>query len=289
MSAAEKAPIVLVTGARGQLGQELVNSANTAVNIVGVGRDRLDVTDAEQCMRVTAELQPDAIVHAAAYTAVDAAESEPEAAWKINVDGTRHVAAAAEAVGAKLIYVSTDYVFDGSGVRPYREDDSTSPRTEYGKTKLAGERIAAAICSRLFIVRASWIYGKYGQNFVHTMLKLAETKKELMVVNDQFGSPTYTVDLADFLLQLVQTEQYGTYHASNSGACTWYEFACAILAETGHQDITVNPCTTAQFPRPAPRPAYSVLGHDAVRRAGFSPFRHWRQALQEYLGTVTSP
>ncbi len=277
---------VLVTGANGQLGQELVRSKQDHVKLVGLGRDELDVTNAEQCQTVIANLQPDVVIHAAAHTAVDRAESEPEAAWLVNVEGTRNVARAAEAVGAKLCYVSTDYVFNGASNEPYSEFDPTGPRTVYGNTKLEGERAAAECCSRLFIVRTSWVYGRYGNNFVHTMLQLAKHKRELSVVHDQVGAPTYTYDLALFLAELVRTDKYGVYHASNGGICTWYEFAQAIFEEAGVGDITVLPCSTEQFPRPAPRPAYSVLGHAAMVNAGFEPLRHWRDALKHFLAEM---
>ena len=183
----------------------------------------------------------------------------------------------------KFCYISTDYVFDGAASRPYREDDPASPRTVYGRTKLEGEKEALTACRRTFVVRTSWVYGKYGANFVKTMLSLAKTQPVLKVVNDQTGSPTYTRDLASFLTELVMTDRYGIYHASNTGSCTWYEFARAIFAERGIS-VEVVPCTTEEFPRPAPRPQYSVLGHEAMERAGFRPLRHWREALREFLG-----
>ncbi|WP_123042237.1 dTDP-4-dehydrorhamnose reductase [Cohnella candidum] len=273
---------VVVTGAGGQLGQELVSLRRPGVTFIGLDREQLDITDSSSCRQVMERINPDAVIHAAAYTAVDLAESEPEKAYLINVTGTRNMAEATESVGAKFCYVSTDYVFDGRGKQPYGEDDRTGPQTVYGRTKLEGEQAALAACSRTFVVRTSWVYGKYGANFVHTMLKLAETRPSLTVVNDQTGSPTYTLDLARFLTDLVLTELYGVYHASNSGTCTWFQFAQAIFEESG-KSVQVLPCTTQEFPRPAPRPAYSVLGHDAMERAGFEPMRHWRQALRDFL------
>jgi dTDP-4-dehydrorhamnose reductase len=273
---------VLVTGAGGQLGQELVRIQKPGVHIIGLDRHGLDITDAEACQRVLRDIRPDTVIHAAAYTAVDQAESEPEKAHLVNVIGTHNVAAAAESVGAKFCYISTDYVFDGTANQPYQEDDPAAPRTVYGRTKWEGEKAALSACSRTFVVRTSWVYGKYGANFVRTMLKLAGTRPVLTVVNDQTGSPTYTYDLALFLIDLVQTDRYGIYHASNSGSCTWYEFARAIFEERG-LSVEVVPCTTEEFPRPAPRPRYSVLGHQAMVRAGFPPLRHWREALREFL------
>ena len=276
--------VVLVTGAGGQLGQELMRlgSRRPDVRLVGLDRRRLNVTDPVACLRAAAEVRPDAVIHAAAYTAVDRAESEPETARLINVDGAHDMAEAAESVGARFCYVSTDYVFNGLGNRPYRESDPTGPCSVYGRTKLAGEAAVLAACTRTFVVRTSWVYGAYGCNFVKTMLKLAETGKPLRVVDDQVGSPTWTYDLAELLLQLVQTDQYGVYHAAGGGHCSWYHFARTIF-EICERVVEVSPSTTAEYPRPAPRPAYSVLDSEALRQAGFTPLRHWREALEAYL------
>ena len=277
--------VVLVTGAGGQLGQELVRLPKQPdVRLVGLDRRSLDVTDRQACMQAIASVRPNAVIHAAAYTAVDRAESEPDAARLVNVEGVRFMAEAAESVGAKFVYVSTDYVFDGQNRdnRPYREDDPTGPRSVYGHTKLAGEQTALTACSRLFVVRTSWVYGAYGANFVKTMLKLARTGQPLRVVDDQVGSPTYTYDLARALMLLVRTEQYGVYHAVGGGSCSWYHFARTIF-ELCEMDVQVSRCATEDYPRPAPRPAYSVLGCEALRRAGIAPLRHWREALAAYL------
>ncbi|MFC5528983.1 dTDP-4-dehydrorhamnose reductase [Cohnella yongneupensis] len=284
----DKTFTIVITGAGGQLGQELARmSVAPHIRIVGLDRSKLDITDADQCKSVMDELRPDAIIHAAAHTAVDRAEAEPDTARLVNVLGTRNVAIAAEAVGAKFIFVSTDYVFNGKNVTPYSEHDATDPQSVYGRTKLEGEREAAAHCSRLFVVRTSWVYGRYGNNFVKTMLKLAEQRNELKVVQDQVGSPTFTYDLAELLLSLAQTDDYGIYHASNSGICSWYEFAKAIFEEAGLTNIRVIPCNTEEFPRPAPRPAYSVLGNQALIDAGFKPLRHWREALHDYIRSTS--
>lgn len=274
---------IAVTGAGGQLGQELTRLFMENVRVVGLNRDELDITDPAQCEKVIAAIKPNAIIHAAAYTAVDRAESDPDGAYLVNVDGTRNVALAAEAVGAKLCYVSTDYVFDGLGTSPYGEADPTGPQSVYGKTKLEGERQAKSLCSKTFIVRTSWVYGRYGNNFVRTMRQLAQKNAVLKVVNDQTGSPTYTNDLAELLVKLTKTKHYGTYHATNSGQCTWYEFAEAIFKEAGLTEVSLLPCTTAEFPRPAPRPSYSVLGQQALANIGLQPMRHWREALRDYI------
>jgi dTDP-4-dehydrorhamnose reductase len=260
---------VLVTGANGQLGRELTEWPDPQFEIYGFGRESLDVTDLQQCRDVMSRMNPDAVIHCAGYTAVDKAESEPEEAYRINETGTRNVATAALENRVKLSYISTDYVFDGTSRTPYRESDQTNPMTVYGESKLAGEQAVQLLLERYFIVRTSWVYGKYGSNFVKTMLKLSEERDELKVVHDQMGSPTYTQDLARFLLELIQTDRYGIFHASNTGACSWYEFAKAIFEENGKK-IQVVPCTTAEFSRPASRPAYSVMEHEAIRTSRFA-------------------
>ncbi|MBW7475047.1 dTDP-4-dehydrorhamnose reductase [Paenibacillus oenotherae] len=274
---------ILVTGANGQLGRELVNLSLDGIEIRGFGRDTLDITNLAQCREVFAGYKPQIVIHCAAYTAVDKAESEPDEAFRVNAVGTRNVAVAAREIGAKLCYISTDYVFDGMGSTPYNEIDRTNPRTVYGKSKLAGEQAVTSLHDRYFIVRTSWVYGKYGNNFVQTMLKLAGERDHLKVVHDQVGSPTYTLDLALFLLELAGTDYYGIYHASNSGVCSWYEFAQAIFEDSGLTRMQLEPCTTDEFPRPAPRPAYSVMDHSAIRTNGLADLRHWRDALNHYL------
>lgn len=274
---------VLVTGAKGQLGYDVAKElALLNHDVYAFGREELDITDQPTVNRIVSEIKPDVIIHAAAYTKVDLAETDQDQAYLVNAYGTRNMAVAAESVGAKLCYISTDYVFNGKGESPYHEYAKTSPLGVYGHSKYVGEEMAKTLCTKYFIVRTAWVYGKNGQNFVKTMLKLAREKDELGVVHDQVGSPTYTVDLAKFLIELVQTEKYGVYHGTNSGSCSWYEFAKAIFEEAGI-DIKANPLTTKEFPRPAQRPAYSVLGNMALRLNGFTPLRHWREALQSFL------
>jgi dTDP-4-dehydrorhamnose reductase len=274
---------VIVTGAKGQLGTDLVHLlADRGYEVYGCGREELDITNFDQVKQVISEVRPDVVVHAAAYTKVDLAESEPDQAFLINAYGTRNVAVVSEAIGAKLVYISTDYVFDGTANVPYNEFAPTNPLSVYGKSKLAGEQFVRNLHSKFFIVRTSWVYGKHGNNFVKTMLKLVQERDELMVVDDQVGCPTYTVDLANCILELIQTEKYGVYHVSNSGHCSWYEFAKAIFEEAGIK-IKVNPCTTKDFPRPAPRPSYSVFDHMSLRLNGFNDMKHWREALREFI------
>lgn len=273
---------MIITGANGQLGRELTEWKTETAEVIGFGRNELDITSLPACRNLFTIHRPDVVIHCAAYTAVDKAESEPDEAFRVNAAATRNVAVAAREVGAKFCYISTDYVFDGTGTTPYNEYDRTNPQTVYGKSKLAGELAVQMLHDRFFIVRTSWVYGKYGNNFVKTMLKMAGERDQLKVVSDQVGSPTYTYDLAAFLLELVQTDYFGVYHASNSGICSWYDFAIAIFEDSAIS-IQVDPCATADFPRPAPRPAYSVLDHSAIRSNGFQPLRPWREALNHYL------
>ncbi|WP_145139423.1 dTDP-4-dehydrorhamnose reductase [Paenibacillus sp. Y412MC10] len=282
---------VLVTGASGQLGKDVVALfQQKGHEVMGCNRSELDITNLEQCQQVINGFQPDSIIHCAAYTAVDAAETDVDGAYKVNAVGTRNVVVAAEKVGAKLVYVSTDYVFNGRSAVPYQEYDNIDPQSVYGKSKRAGEVLTQSLSSRYFIVRTSWVYGLHGNNFVKTMLRLGQEKPKLQVVHDQKGSPTYTVDLARFLEELVQTEKYGVYHASNSGDCTWFEFTQAIFEEAKELGFMikaqVEPCTTEQFPRPAPRPANSVMDHLSIRTNGLTDLRPWREGLVDFLKQI---
>jgi len=288
---------VLITGASGQLGRELMlvlggqvqtdhgigkNTSDSKHEVFGCSSSELDVRDLQQCREVVKVVRPDVIIHTAAYTAVDRAENDQENAFAVNELGSRNVAIAAEEFKAKLIYLSTDYVFDGMADRPYKEEDITNPLTVYGKSKLAGEKAVQETVSRLFIVRTSWVFGRFGNNFVKTMLRLGKERELLKVVDDQVGSPTYTVDLCHFLNELMDSDRYGIYHVSNTGSCTWYEFACTIFTLCGYKTVVV-PCATADFPRDAPRPQYSVMAHDALRDNHFTDMRDWRAALREFL------
>ncbi|RRJ62192.1 dTDP-4-dehydrorhamnose reductase [Paenibacillus oralis] len=280
---------VLVTGAGGQLGKDVVLLFEQAGHeILPSDRVSLDITDYEMCLERVQEFKPDAVIHCAAYTAVDQAETDVDAAYTVNAVGTRNMVVATEQVKAKFCYISTDYVFDGTATSVYQEYDNTNPQSVYGKSKRAGEILVQSLSSAFFIVRTSWVYGLYGHNFVKTMLKLGQEKPTLNVVNDQKGSPTYTVDLAAFLLELVQTEKYGIYHASNAGECTWFEFTQAIFAEAENifsqtYPVRVEPCTTDEFPRPARRPRNSVMDHLSIRTNGFQDLRPWREGLRAFL------
>ncbi|UFJ42537.1 dTDP-4-dehydrorhamnose reductase [Brevibacillus humidisoli] len=273
---------VLITGANGQLGTDLALNLSLHHQVLAYGRQQLDVADFSRVVETVRSVKPDVIIHAAAYTRVDEAESQADKAFLVNAYGTRNLAVAAEQTGAKIIYISTDYVFDGRSCKPYGEFDPVGPLGVYGKSKLAGEKMVKSLTRSYFIVRTSWLYGKHGQNFVKTILQLAKERNQLKVVDDQTGTPTYTVDLADFLQKLMLTDKYGIYHASNQGSCSWYQFARAIAADA-RLNIEITPVATQEFPRPAPRPAYSVLDHMAIRLNGFDQFRHWREALQAFI------
>ena len=274
---------ILITGSKGQLGLELVKQLKIKglYKIIDTDRDELDIVDIDNVNEFILSSKPDVVINCAAHTAVDLCETDIENAYKINAIGPRNLAIACEKVNAKFVQVSTDYVFDGNIDRPYREDDNTCPNSIYGSSKLMGENFTKEFCSRHFIVRTAWLYGD-GNNFVRTMLKLSETNKEINVVNDQFGSPTSAVDLAKAIIELIHTEHYGTYHGTCEGKCSWYDFAQKIF-EISNIDIKVNPVTSEEYKRPAPRPAYSVLDNFMLKLVGLNSFRNWEDALIEYL------
>ncbi|NMD68817.1 dTDP-4-dehydrorhamnose reductase [Bacillus sp. DNRA2] len=274
---------VVVTGVQGQLGYDLAKQLVAGNHeVFATGRNELDITDEVAVHAFIEEVKPDAIIHSAAYTNVDKAEEDEETAYKVNALGAKYLAQAAAKVGAKLVYVSTDYVFNGTATEPYEPEQETDPLGVYGKTKLAGEEFVQQSLNEFFIVRTAWVYGINGHNFVKTMLRLGEERGEVGVVADQVGSPTYTVDLAAFIIELVQSEKYGIYHASNEGVCSWYEFAEEIFKQAG-MNVKVNPLTTDQFPRPAARPSYSVLSKKKNVEQGLTPLRDWKEALSAYL------
>lgn len=280
---------ILVTGAQGQLGRDVVDVfSKIGQEVISCSKEELDITDLDRSQQVIKHHTPEIIIHCAAYTAVDAAETDIDRAYLVNAVGTRNIAIAAEKVGAKLVYISTDYVFNGQADQPYHEYDNTDPQSIYGKSKRAGELLVQNLCSKWFIVRTSWVFGIHGNNFVKTMLRLGQEQPLLQVVDDQRGSPTYTVDLARFLVNLTETEKYGIYHASNSGSCTWYEFTGAIFEEASQLlgvafSARLEPCTTDQFPRPAQRPQNSVLDHIAIRTNKLEDLPHWRNGLRQFL------
>ncbi|WP_069999281.1 dTDP-4-dehydrorhamnose reductase [Cellulosilyticum sp. I15G10I2] len=275
---------VLITGGKGQLGIELLRQLyekEGAYKIMSTNHDTLDITDLEKVKQVLLSKQPDIVINCAAHTAVDRCEQDIEDAYRVNALGAKHLAIACEVIGAKLVHISTDYVFEGNNPEPRREDDKAAPQSIYGSSKLLGEEYVKTFCKKHFILRIDWLYGE-GNNFVKTMLKLAETHKELNVVDDQIGSPTSTKDLAGVIIALMQTAYYGTYHATCEGQCSWHDFACMIFA-LKHIDIKVNPITSKEFVSLAKRPRFSVLDNFMLKLYGLNHFRHWEEALRDYL------
>lgn len=277
---------VLVTGANGQLGYDVVKRLQLCnIECKGVTRVDFDITNRDQTEKYISSYAPDAVIHCAAYTAVDKAETEKELCYAVNVDGTRNITAACKALNAKMLYLSTDYVFSGDGERFYEPDDPTGPLGVYGATKLGGELAVKELLNKYFIVRISWVFGKNGNNFVKTMLRLSETQDEVNVVCDQFGSPTYTADLAPLLCNMVLTEKYGTYHATNEGICFWAEFAHEIFRLT-EKNVKVNHIPTNEYPTRAVRPLNSRMNKDKLAKAGFARLPVWQDALARYLKEI---
>ncbi|RQW82678.1 MAG: dTDP-4-dehydrorhamnose reductase [Geobacter sp.] len=271
--------MIVVAGARGMLGHDLMELYGSECR--GVYHDEMDITSAISVERVLQDLRPKVVINAVAYTDVDGCETNQERAFQVNGEGVLHLARVTAEIGAKLVQISTDYVFDGSKGKPWHEDDRVNPLSVYGRSKLAGEENARFNPDHL-IIRAQWLYGLHGKNFVETMLRLAKEKDELSVVHDQVGSPTWTVDLSRAIRALISNDCRGTYHAANGGSCSWCEFAAAIFAESGF-DTVVKPITTSELGRPAPRPLYSVLDCEKLQRdTGYLP-DSWRQALRNYL------
>lgn len=274
---------VLVTGAHGQLGREVVTQLQAAkITYTATNRHTLDITDEQQVRTIFAHERPQVVIHCAAYTAVDLAEQQRELCYAVNVRGTANVALACREVNATLIYVSSDYVFDGHGDEPFATTSRPYPLNYYGWTKYWGELAVQRQLSRYFIVRVSWVFGHGGHHFVNTILKLAQQKTSLNVVADQFGSPTYTVDLAALLLQMMQTTRYGVYHATNEGVYSWYEFARAILQEA-NCSTKIEPILSSQYKTLAQRPLNSRLCKNSLREAGFSPLPPVMDALHRYM------
>ncbi len=280
---------ILVTGINGQLGYDCLRELKERVytNVVGADIEALDITDKNAVDVFISSCKPDVVMHNAAWTAVDKAEQFPEQVYKVNALGTKYIAEACKTVGAKLVYISTDYVFDGKGEGLYEVDDKRNGLSVYGKTKAEGEDFVTQILDKYFIVRISWVFGKNGNNFVKTMLRLAQAgKTELNVVNDQIGSPTYTRDLAVLLCDMIQTEKYGVYHATNEGVCSWYDFATEIFKQAG-LNVRVNAVSTAEYlksvAQQAERPLNSRLSKKSLEEAGFKKLPDWQSALKRYL------
>lgn len=277
---------VLVTGTKGQLGYDVVNELEKRGHTaVAVDIEEMDITDADSVDQVITEADVEAVIHCAAYTAVDAAEENVELCRKVNAEGTENIAKVCKKLDLKMIYISTDYVFDGEGERPWEPEDERHPLNVYGQTKYEGELAVEKYLEKYFIVRIAWVFGVNGKNFIKTMLKLSENHSELNVVDDQVGSPTYTYDLAVLLVDMVETEKYGRYHATNEGLCTWYEFAKEIFRQAG-VEVKVNPVTSEMFPSKAKRPKNSRMSKDKLEENGFCRLPTWQNALERYLEKI---
>lgn len=286
---------ILITGCKGQLGNELqdiiksgraeIGEVSEAINkseIIALDVDELDITNLEQVKNKINDLKPDVVINCAAATNVDGCESNEDFAFKVNSIGPRNLAIACEDVGAKLVQVSTDYVFSGVGNKPLTEYDLTAPNSAYGKTKLLGESYVREFSSKYFIVRTAWLYGYVGHNFVYTMRKLGKDKDTINVVNDQRGNPTHANDLAYHILKLIQTEEYGVYHCTGKGECSWYDFAKMIIELSGEK-CEVNPCTSEEYKTPAKRPEYSSLDNMMLRNTVGDEMRDWKEAIKSFI------
>lgn len=277
---------VLVTGVAGQLGYDVVKALQQRnIEAIGVDIADFDLTDKDAVLAFVRNAKPTCIVHCAAYTAVDKAEDEQEKAYAVNVLGSKHMALAAKEANAKLMYISTDYVFDGQKKEAYQADDLKNPLGVYGNTKYMGEEECRAIVQRLFIVRLSWVFGRNGNNFVKTMLRLSETKPEIGVVCDQIGSPTYTPDAARLICDMIASEKYGEYNVSNEGVCSWHEFASEIMC-LANRNTVIKPITTAEYPTRTVRPANSCFSKKELDAAGFTRLPYWKDALERYLAEL---
>ena len=276
---------VLVTGVKGQLGYDVMNElAKRGHEGIGVDIQEMDITDAASVERVITEAAPDAVIHCAAYTAVDAAEDNVDLCRRVNAGGTENIARVCKALNCKMMYISTDYVFNGQGTRPWEPDDKREPLNVYGQTKYEGE-LAVETLEKFFLVRIAWVFGVNGKNFIKTMLNLGKTRDHLTVVADQIGSPTYTYDLARLLVDMIETDKYGRYHATNEGLCSWYEFACEIFKQAG-MNVTVSPVTSDQYPAKAKRPMNSRMDKSKLDEMGFKRLPSWQDALGRYLKEI---
>ncbi|BCZ47081.1 NAD(P)-dependent oxidoreductase [Clostridium gelidum] len=289
---------ILITGSKGQLGnelQEIIKSGRAEIDkvsdiikeseVIALDVDELDITNLEQVKKKMNNLKPDVVINCAAATNVDGCESNEDFAFKVNSIGPRNLAIASAEIGAKLAQVSTDYIFSGASDKPLTEYDLTGPYSVYGKTKLLGENYVREFSSKYFIVRTAWLYGYIGNNFVYTMRKLGKDRQMITVVNDQRGNPTYANDLAYHILKLIQTEEYGVYHCTGKGECTWYEFAKMIIELSGEK-CEVKPCTSEEYKTPAKRPEYSSLDNMMLRNTIGDEMRDWKDAIKSFIGKL---
>lgn len=289
---------IIITGAKGQLGTQLINIIKESKSeigsiderylsseIIGIDIEELDISNLEQVIDFVCKENPDIIINPAAYTNVDGCESNEDLAYKVNSLGARNLAIAAEQAGAKLVHVSTDYVFEGNGTKPYKEYDVPNPVGVYGKTKYLGEQYIREFSSKHFIIRTAWLYGYNGGNFVKTIMKAAKERGKLQVVNDQRGNPTNAEDLAHHILKIALSDEYGIYHCTGEGECSWYDFACKIV-EMSNIECIVEPCSSEQYKRAAKRPEYSSLDNMMLRCSVGNEMRNWEEALEQFIQKV---
>ena len=299
---------ILVTGVGGQLGHDVMNElaargydaigSDIALQYSGVADEspvtrmpymQMDITDAQRVANVLGDVKPDAVMHCAAWTAVDLAEEEKnrDRVRAINAEGTRYIAEQCRKLGCKLMYISTDYVFNGQGTRPWEPDDEREPLNAYGRSKYEGELAIEELLEKYFTVRIAWVFGLNGKNFIKTMLRLGKERGAVSVVDDQIGSPTYTYDLARLLVDMIQTDRYGRYHATNEGLCSWYEFACEIFRQAGMDEVKVTPVDSASYPAKAKRPFNSRMSKEKLTENGFERLPSWQDALGRYLKVLS--
>lgn len=277
---------VLVTGVKGQLGYDVVNELEKRKHVaIGVDIEEMDITKGEDVDKVITDANVEAVIHCAAYTAVDAAEDNIDICRRVNAEGTENVAKVCKKLDVKMIYISTDYVFDGEGERPWEPDDMRAPLNVYGQTKYEGELAVEKYLEKYFIVRIAWVFGVNGKNFIKTMLDLGNSNTEVSVVDDQIGSPTYTYDLARLLVDMVESDKYGRYHATNEGLCTWYDFAKEIFKQA-KMNVKVTPVSSDKFPAKAKRPHNSRISKEKLEENGFERLPEWQDALKRYLAII---
>lgn len=274
---------ICIIGHKGMLGQDMMIEAQKENHdVVGVDIDEIDITKLDSVLEVIGKIEPDVIINCAAYTAVDLCEEKVDLAHAVNGAGPGNIGMVAKELNIKVVHISTDYVFDGDSKDAYIEDSLTNPKSVYGKSKLAGEQKLIAATDKFYILRIAWLYGEHGNNFVKTISNLAKDRDSLKVVNDQFGSPTWTVNVCSQILKILKSGDYGIYHATSEGACSWFDFTKYIL-ESYKIECEVLPCTTDEFPRPAPRPAYSVLENGNLKKQKINIMPHWKEAFDKYV------
>lgn len=276
---------ILITGSNGMLGHDLIEVLKNKHELVLTTSKTLDITDEKGVIKFIVDVDPDIVINSAAYTDVDGCESNPELAYSVNGEGVKNLSLACKEVNCPLVHISTDYIFNGENDKPWVEDDDIGPISVYGKSKLKGEEYIQEILDEYYIVRTAWLYGVNGRNFPKTMLELAQNHSEITVVYDEVGTPTYTLDLACGIGQLIESGAYGIYHLTNSGSCSWCEFARYIF-EVADVNVNVVPVTAKEFARPAPRPHYSVLENGNWIKNGFEPLRNYKEAIKEYIELI---